>query len=100
MSTSSSPWDVDIGARVADRHAFSEFVYTPVREAIEELKRLREDKKLGDTISELLHNDILSILVGPSIKTILFRQLVTPQTMTGNIGKLTFLMGRGEKEEK
>ena len=42
MSTSSSPWDVDIDALVADRQAFSEFVYTPLREAIKELKRRME----------------------------------------------------------
>ena len=30
MSNSSSPWDVDIDALVADRQAFSEFVYMPL----------------------------------------------------------------------
>ena len=56
MSTSSSPWEVDIDALVADRQAFSEFVCTLLRETMAELKRRREDTKLGDTISELLHN--------------------------------------------
>jgi len=78
MSTSSSPWEVDIDVLVADRQAFNSFVYTPLNEAMEELKRRREDKKLGETISELLHGDIPSILEGPSIKAVLFRQLVTP----------------------
>src|SRR3990167_2795493 len=74
MSTSSSPWEVDIDALVADRQVFSEFVYTPVKEAVEELKRRREDKKLGDTISEFLRGDIPSVLAGPFIKAVLFRQ--------------------------
>lgn len=78
MSTSSSPWEVDINTLVADRQAFNSFVYTPLSEAMTELKRRREDKKLGETISELLSNDIPPVLAGPSIKAVLFRQLVTP----------------------
>jgi hypothetical protein len=77
MSTSPSPWDVDIDALVADRQAFSEFVYTPLREAMAELKRRREDSELEKKILELLDNDIPEpFQSGP--RATLLRYIVTP----------------------
>jgi hypothetical protein len=86
MSESESPqapWEVDIDTLVADRQAFSEFVYTPVNEAIAELKRRREDKKLGERISEFLCGDVPAVVAGPTIKAVLFRQITTPNYESG-----------------
>lgn len=73
-----SPWEVDIDTLVADRQAFNSFVYTPLDEALKELKKRRQDVKLAEKIREFLHNDIPSFLKRLPTRAVLFRQVVTP----------------------
>ncbi|HUD01590.1 MAG TPA: hypothetical protein VMR37_04640 [Rhabdochlamydiaceae bacterium] len=69
--------NINIDELVNDREKFNAFVYTPVEEAVTELKRRREDKALEKKVSELLGGDIPKpFLDGP--RAVLFRQLATP----------------------
>ena len=78
---SKSPWDVDIDALVADRKAFNAFVYTPLDEAILELKQRRADTALTEKVHGLLGGDIPEpFQIGP--RAVLFRQLATPNYET------------------
>ena len=68
---------IDINALVADRKAFNDFVYTPLKEAVVELEKRRKDKKLEAKINDLLKGDIPEPLKEKS-KIVMFRQLVSP----------------------
>ncbi len=70
--------EVDIDALVADRQAFSKFVYTPLRAALEERKKRRSDREIERKIAEFLHGDIPVFLSEKTLKAVLFRQVATP----------------------
>jgi hypothetical protein len=50
--------NIDIGKLISDREAFNKFVYTPVDEAIKELKRRQGDKELEKKILKSLDNNL------------------------------------------
>lgn len=62
---------------VKDRARFDSFVYTPIREAIQELARRSKDQGLTKKIENLLHGDIPEPL-SRKPRAVIFRQLKTP----------------------
>jgi len=67
----------DIPKILADRELFEKTVYTPLPEALEELKKRRIDKSLEKQVLEILNNNIPEPLKD-SPKAVIFRQLITP----------------------
>lgn len=71
------PMTAQIDELVADREKFSRFVYTPLDEALEELKKRQTDPTLHEFIQkELPVGAPLPMLTNP--KAVMFRQVVTP----------------------
>lgn len=68
----------DIQKLISDREKFETFVYTPVDEAIAELKRRRQDEELTAKVSELLNGDVPDMLSDSRIYAIIFRQITSP----------------------
>lgn len=67
----------DVAALMADREKFNSFVYTPVEEAIAELKKRREDSSLLQRTAELLGGNLPDPLRDRP-RGVLFRQVATP----------------------
>ncbi len=63
---------------MSDHRAFNDFVYTPVQEAIKELKRRSDDAALDGAARTLMGDDIPSYLTEGQPKGVLFRQVSTP----------------------
>ncbi len=68
----------DIELLITDKQKFEDFVYTPVNEAISELKERRKDPVLAEKIHELLNGDIPEPLCSPELRAVIFRQIATP----------------------
>lgn len=68
----------DVDAILSSHKAFNDFVYTPVHQAIAELKQRAENKYLDGQIAELLNHDIPPFLESGRPKAVLFRQISTP----------------------
>jgi hypothetical protein len=84
--------NIDIDKLICDREAFNKFVYTPVNEAIRELKKRRGNKKLENKILRSLKNNLPSPLkISP--RAVLFRQLATPNYETRRFMDITELAG-------
>ncbi len=66
----------DIDALISDRKKFEDFVYTPVGEAVVELKNRGNDRELAKKISNLVESIPEPLRKKP--KAVLFRQLATP----------------------
>ncbi len=66
----SNPWDRDIDSLVTDKDAFNAFIYTPLEEAMTELKR-----RWNDPIVPKMENVPNELKDG--FKAIMFRQVVT-----------------------
>ncbi len=77
MQTSLDLNKVDIKKLVMNHEEFSEFVYTPLLEAVYELKKRWKDEKLERQVHDYLEGDIPGPLLN-SFKAVLFRQLFTP----------------------
>jgi hypothetical protein len=71
MSVTSDINNVQIDDLVADREAFNEFVYTPISQALKELRERQNNK-------EIQQPDDLPDPVKKGAKAVLFRQLMTP----------------------
>jgi hypothetical protein len=67
-----------IDALVSDRSAFNAFVYTPLQEAITELKKRREDSSLATTIATQLPAGLPSCVNNNELYAFLSRDLATP----------------------
>lgn len=70
--------EIDIEKLICNRDEFNSFVYTPLREALNELKNRENDKELSRKIAEILGKDIPEILTTGKKKAVLFRQIATP----------------------
>ncbi len=77
MSRNESLENIDIDELMSIRKKFDHFVYTPLDEALEELKKRREDKTLEQKILQALGGSLPDPLKD-SPKALLFRQLATP----------------------
>lgn len=67
----------DIDYLLSNRDAFNDLIYTPVMEAVEELKKRWEDIELKDKISDYLNNDVPEPLIN-GYGAVFFRQIITP----------------------
>lgn len=69
---------IDIDNLVSDRKAFNAFVYTPLADAIQELKKRAVNKSLHEKIELLVQKDMPFILKKGKPRAVMFRQIATP----------------------
>jgi hypothetical protein len=73
--------NIDIDKLVSNREAFNKFVYTPLDEAVRELKKRQTNKQLKIKISKSLKDGLPAPFeTGP--RAVLFRQIATPNYET------------------
>jgi hypothetical protein len=84
--------NIDVDKLVSNREAFNKFVYTPLNEAMQELKKRQKNEELKNKISRSLNNNLPTSLQN-SPRAILFRQIATPNYETRLFMKTTESMG-------
>jgi hypothetical protein len=62
---------------IQDRDKFDKCIYTPLHEAVEELKRRHKDKQLEEAVSQYLDGDIPAPLA-TGLKLVIFRHICSP----------------------
>lgn len=70
--------NIDIEKIIEDREAFNKLVYTPIGEAIREIKNRKRNPDIEKYLLEQISNDIPKELEGEKIKAVIFRQIATP----------------------
>lgn len=69
--------NIDLGELIEDKKVFSEFVYTPLSEALRESQKRWRDKQLAKKMDGYFGGNIPQPLID-GFKAVLFRQLFTP----------------------
>ncbi len=68
---------IDMEKLVMDKFFFNEFIYTPLPQALVEIRKRRKDKMLEKRVDQFLRGDIPKPFVN-GVKAVLDRQLFTP----------------------